>query len=496
MSLKVTHCLRLSLSLLFFIPSAGASASARAPQQQRQQGGERAALNQGASANSERGKVSVKAKERYSLGEAPTVTISVTNTDRSPRSLKEAEHRKFFFEVTGTFENDARQEKKALVYDGSWDIPKASARPPQPNETQVWESPRKREPKYVTLLPGESTDLTLNLSDTFRSYLGVGKYLMAVKSEDGQRVVKDFEVYFDDEKSAPVLAKMLASDDTAERDWALYNLVHYSRPRLTALLEELARSGNEKQRDFAGGVLAQLSAGHFDPVKLRVENKERYFLGEAPVVAVSILNGGSAVQTLKGAEYQKFSFELVKAPDADSKPETKTCVYGGERDAAKQPAGRAPQKPELVKLSELEATTVSVNLFECFRSRLDVGKYELTVKAADEQQVLKGQRVVKRFEVYFDGEKSVSALAQVLKSDDAAERQWAVSILAQYSRPKLVALLEELARSGNEKQRDFAGRILAEIKAGRFGSNTSPSTKQHGGKCLKADAVRASLVWV
>ena len=457
------------MSLLLFCHLAGAPAAtlARPPQ-----GGAPVAASREVSVNSERGEFSVKARERYFLGEPPAITISVTNTGRAPQTVKEAGHQKFSFEVTGTFENDARQEKKTLDYDGSWDIPKASASPSQPNETHVWESPRKREPKYVKLLPGESSELTIDLSDTFRSHLGVGKYHMVVKSEDGQKAVKDLEVYFDDEKSVPVLAKMLASEDVAERNWALYNLSRFSRPKLVALLEELVKSGDEKQRDFADGVLAQLAAGHFDPVKLRVENKERYFLGEAPVIAVSILNASSSVQTVKEAEYQKFSLELIKAPGANSKQEAKTCVYDGGRDAAKRPAGNARRKSEFVKLSELDSTTVSLNLFECFRSRLDVGTYELIVRSADEQQVLKGQRVVKRFEVYFDDAKSVPALAQVLKSDDAAEQLWAVSTLARFSRPKLITLLEELVKSGSEKQRAFAGRILREIKAGQFGANT------------------------
>jgi len=457
MSLKVTHCLRLSLSLLFFFHSAAAS--------------------QEASAKAERGEFSVKSKERYFLGEAPTVTISITNTDRSPQTVKEAEHRKFTFEVTGAFENDARQDKKTLVYDGSWDIPKGPTRFPQPNEMHEWKSPKKREPKYVMLPPGEATELTINLSDTFRSRLGAGKYHLVVKSEDGQRVVKDFEVYFDDEKSVAAMTGMLASDDEGERNWAVINLTQYSRPSLVTQLGELVKTGSEKQRDFANEVLTKLAAGHYDPVKLKVENKERYFLGEAPVIAVSIVNAGSTVQTLKEAKYQKFSLELMKAAGADPKQEAKTCVYDGGQAMSNQPAERAKRKPEFVKLGELDSTTLSLNLFECFRSRLDVGKYELVVKSADEQQVVKGQKVVKSFEVYFDDVKSVPALAQVLKSDDAAEQQWAVSILAQHNRPKLITLLEEIVKTGNEKQRDFAARILKDIKAGHFGSNISSLTR-------------------
>lgn len=450
MNLKETHYLRLSLSLLLFCQLAGAPPAA----------------SREASVNSERGEVNVKSKERYFLGEPPVITISVTNAGRSPQTVKEAEYQKFSFEVTGTFQSAAGQEKKTLVYDGSWDIPKGPVRYPAPDERHEWTTPRKREPKYVNLSPGESTDLTLNLSDTFRSYLGVGKYHMVVTSEDGQRVVKDFEVSFDDEQSVAALGKMLASDDEGERNWAVINLSQYSRPKLVTLLEELVKTDDEKRRDFAKEVLTKLAAGHYDPVKLRAEIKERYFQGEPPVVAISIYNGSGTVLTVKEAASQKVSFELTRV--AGSKREAKTCVYDGGQNATKPSAGRGRRKPALVKLGESDSTTLSLNLFECFRTRLDAGRYELTVTAADEPTV-KGQKVVKSFEVYFDEGKSVPALAQLLKSDDAAEQRWAVSVLAQYSKPKLVALLEELMKSGNEKQRDFAGRILKEIKAGDFG---------------------------
>jgi hypothetical protein len=304
--------------------------------------------------------------------------------------------------------------------------------------------------------------------------LGAGKYHLVVSSEDGQKVVKDFEVYFDDEQSVTALGKMLASDDEGERNWAVINLSQYSRPKLVTLLEGLVKTDDEKRRDFAKEVLTKLAAGYYDPVKLRAEIKGRYFEGEPTVVAVSIYNGSSTVLTVKEAASQKFAFELSRV--ADSKRETKTCVYDGGQNAAKPSAGRDRRKPTLVKLGESDSTTLNLNLFECFRSRLDAGSYELAVTAADEP-TLKGQRVVKRFEVYFDDEKSVPALAQLLKSDDAAEQQWAVSALARHNRPKLITLLEELVKTGSTKQRDFATRTLQDIKAGRFGPNTLSFTR-------------------
>jgi len=197
------------------------------------------------------------------LGESPIITISITNTNRSAQTVKEAEYQKISLEMTGIFEDDSNQQTKKLVYDGSWDIPKEPTRAPRPDETTEWLAIQKREPKYISLLSGESTNLELNLAKIFRSYLGVGIYKLTVKSEEGQKVDKEFEVYFDNEKSVPVLAKMLRSEsnDVTERNWAVYNLSKFSRTKFVALLEELLKSGTQKQRDFASGSLADLKAG-------------------------------------------------------------------------------------------------------------------------------------------------------------------------------------------------------------------------------------------
>ena len=210
-------------------------------------------------------KLGVANKARYFLGEAPTITISITNISRSPQTVKVAEYQKFSFEMTGIFEDASQQETKTPVYDGSWDIPKPPTRAPLPGETHEWLAMKKREPKFLKLARDESTTLELDLSKTFRSYLGIGKYKLIVKSEDGQKVTKEFEVYFDDEQSIPPLSRMLESDDVGERNWAVFHLARFARPKLVALLEALLKSGNEKQRDFASGILGEIKAGNYGP---------------------------------------------------------------------------------------------------------------------------------------------------------------------------------------------------------------------------------------
>ncbi|MEK6279384.1 MAG: HEAT repeat domain-containing protein [Acidobacteriota bacterium] len=208
-------------------------------------------------------KLEVENKTRYFFGERPTIKIAITNTGRSPHRVKEAEYQKFSIEMTGIFENASEQQKLTRVYDGSLDIPKAPTKPPSPGETHVFEALGKREPKFVKLAPGESTTLELDLSKTFSSYLGVSKYKMIVKSEDGKKVVKEFEVYFDDEKSVAFLAGYLKADNESDRVWAAYRLAEFNRKKLIALLEELVKSGNEEQRNFASGILGRIKAGHF-----------------------------------------------------------------------------------------------------------------------------------------------------------------------------------------------------------------------------------------
>jgi len=53
------------------------------------------------------------------------------------------------------------------------------------------------------------------------------------------------------------------------------------------------------------------------------------------------------------------------------------------------------------------------------------------------------------------------------KDNDIGERNRAIAYLSRFNRPKLVSLLEDLARAGNDRQRQFATQTLAGIKAHR-----------------------------
>jgi len=93
------------------------------------------------------------------------------------------------------------------------------------------------------------------------TYMGVGEYKLTIQVDDGKKVVREFEVYFDNEKTVPILGKMLAKDnDIGERNWAIAYLSRFNRPKLVSLLEDLARAGNDRQRQFATQTLAGIKA--------------------------------------------------------------------------------------------------------------------------------------------------------------------------------------------------------------------------------------------
>src|SRR5689334_11880165 len=162
--------------LLFVCLAAGSSlVKAQAPGQH----------SRHACSNSKPATFTIQCKDRYYLGETPTITIVINNTGRSLKTVKEADNQKFSLEMTGLFSSDnGRDEKKNAVYECCWAEP-----PPQtdPNIT-LWYAPVRLRTRYVTLRPGESTSLTLDLPKKFQSEMEVGKYTLTVKSEDGKKV--------------------------------------------------------------------------------------------------------------------------------------------------------------------------------------------------------------------------------------------------------------------------------------------------------------------
>src|SRR5689334_2951273 len=249
------------------------------------------APNKHACSNSKPATFTITCKDRYYLGETPTITLSMSNTGRTLMTVKEFEHQKFTLEVSGVFSNADVVEKKKIDYKGSFYIP------PSTNEGGLisWYAPVLRPPKYVTLQPGKSTTLTLDLSKSFSAELGVGRYKLVFKSQDGHKTVKEFEVYFDNEKSVPLIVKMLQTEGLTGRNAAIYYLSKFNRPVLRKTVEELVATGNEKQREYASSILADIQHGRFNPLELVLITPARYSRSATPAITISLRNrSGSA----------------------------------------------------------------------------------------------------------------------------------------------------------------------------------------------------------
>ena len=417
-------------------------------------------------------------KKKYFFGEAVIIKILFKNTGTLPVNTKEAECQKITVEMAGAFNNASGLERKQHTYDGSLD-PSTLSRPAETGGVIEWVVPGKREPKYVKLVPGEATVIRFNLGEFFQSDLGLGVYRLIITTETGRKIYVEFEIYYDDVKSDPIIAGALRSQSDS-RYWAIGNMVRTNRQKLVALLNDIVRSGDEKQRIYADETLHKIRSGWYDAIKLEVDGNDRFFIGQAPKMTVKIRNGGSVSKEVSKAELQKIAIEIAGPFEGNSQQERKIYVYDSGRAGSEAEAyvnlwdktgAMLPQKmgaSKSVKLSESDYISLLLDLSTCFHSRLRVGKYQLIAKGTDEQAIFKEQVIDKDFEVYFDLEKSTYLLSNMLNSTDS---EWAVTNLAKYNRPKLLALLEEMAKSSDKERSRFAASTLEKIKSGFYDRN-------------------------
>lgn len=197
-------------------------------------------------------KLSVETKERYYLGEAPIIKFVLTNTGGEQKVL-EAEHWQFQVRGEGIFNNgDGVQEVKDFDYKGSFEFP-----PTEPKHTKKvlytgFEFPKRKEPTYVMLKLGETTGVDINLSGKYSTDLFYpGKYkLIATMKGSELKAVAEFEVYFDEEKSTPILEQKLRENGNGS-GMAFHLLREYNRPKLITVLEDMLQADNEMQRKQA-----------------------------------------------------------------------------------------------------------------------------------------------------------------------------------------------------------------------------------------------------
>lgn len=344
-----------------------------------------------ACSNSKTATFTITCKDRYYLGEPVTITFANNNTGRTLRTVKEFEHEKFSVALKGFFSESSDLTQKKINYDGSIYIP------PSKNEGGgliSWYAPVVRPPKYVTLRPGESTSFTVDLAGWFSAgLLPLDRYTLVFKSQDGHKLVKEFEVYFDNEKTVPLMVKVLQTGDLTERNTAIHYLSRFARPVLRRTVEELIATGNEEQRVYASSLLADIKGGRFNPLELVLITPARYSRGANPSITISLRNRSDSAEPVKDAQEQKFFLELRKVADSGKPSEhyedTKTCVY-----TPKQPQ----QNLKLITLGPGESSSLELNLQACLGTILERGDYQLIVKSDRDEQI-REQSVERRFQI-------------------------------------------------------------------------------------------------
>src|SRR6476620_6442615 len=91
------------------------------------------------------------------------------------------------------------------------------------------------------------------------------------------------------------------------------------------------------QKENMGPAANKSACSNSEQARFSIRCKDRYFLGESPVITISITNTDRAAQTVKEAEYQRFSFEMTGIFQNASGDYKKSFVYDGSWDIPKEP---------------------------------------------------------------------------------------------------------------------------------------------------------------
>lgn len=209
-------------------------------------------------------KFDVELKDRFYLGETPIIKLSWTNMDGGQKRVLEAEHRKFHLRGEGIFNNASEYQVKKFDYDGSWLI---DGQPKSSGDSNIWIAPQRKEATFTILKLGGETNIEADLSKWFSTELFTpGKYKIIAETDDGQEAVKEFEVYFDNEKSTPILEQKLRENGSGS---SFYLLSQYNRLKLITVLEDLQQSNNQELRERATNLFEALKTIDEDQSKRR-----------------------------------------------------------------------------------------------------------------------------------------------------------------------------------------------------------------------------------
>lgn len=205
-------------------------------------------------------------------------------------------------------------------------------------------------------------------------------------------------------------------------------------------------------------------------IRYDVQVEKRYLLGDKIPATFSITNTGPRVVKVKDAAMLKISMEL-KGPINDEGVKKKTYTYDGRggvpviHEPGVGPGGRgvAWYDPTFVKKPDVSLRTgqsTSMKFDDIFDALfiehgIAPGVYTLTVWF-DERQ-----KVVKKFRVEVEGEKTYARLLQMLGTGDETTMNWASYYMFKIDEKRALSVIRPMLQSENRTEREWAAAVLS-----------------------------------
>lgn len=204
-------------------------------------------------------------------------------------------------------------------------------------------------------------------------------------------------------------------------------------------------------------------------IRYDVQIEKRYLLAEKIPAAFSITNIGPGVAKVKDAAMLRISMEL-KGPINDEGEKRKKYTYDGRggvpviHEPTVAPGGGiAWYDPTFVKKPDVILRTGQSTSMK-FDDILDAlfiekgvapGVYTLTVWF-DERE-----KVVKKFRVEVEGEKTYARLLQMLSTGDETTMNWASYYMFKIDEKRALSVIRPMLQSENRTERNWASAVLS-----------------------------------
>lgn len=205
-------------------------------------------------------KLAIKNEDQYFLGEKVVVKFVLTNQTSEKQKVKDIKWRRFNLKMEGIFANDGTVPKtvKEINFDGNV-IPIEDMNL-KPGDRIPWARRVERPRDFLMLAENQEMSRDFDLTKFFE-HLGQGEYVLTVKSPEGYEATAKFEVVYDKEKSAAVLAELLKSKSDAEQNWGVATLRRHDIQKLIELLTQMQALNDERLRQWATMIINDISKG-------------------------------------------------------------------------------------------------------------------------------------------------------------------------------------------------------------------------------------------